>query len=152
MAVLRLSDVPVQSGLGPSVANPIKRVELSGKHEAQLAKAASLTQFGVNFLTLEPGAISALRHWHEEEDEFVYILSGELMLVDNDGEHKMSAGSFAGFRAGVANAHQLINRTSAPATFIVVGTRKVGVERIHYPDDDLGPVTIKRDATGNRVP
>ena len=96
-----------------------------GKHECQLGKAVGLTQFGVNQLTLEPGAISALRHWHEGEDEFVYVLSGI--------------------------AHHLANRSAEPATFIAVGTRKTGVEVVHYPDDDLGPATIVRDSRGRRI-
>jgi uncharacterized cupin superfamily protein len=151
MTVLHLKDVRIQSGLGPSSASPIKRDMLRDKHEAQLAKATGLTQFGVNYVTLEPGAISALRHWHEEEDELVYVLSGELTLIDNDGEHKMTSGTFAGFRAGVANAHHLVNRSTETAAFIVVGTRKVGAERVHYPDEDLGPITIMRDNAGNRI-
>lgn len=71
-----------------------------GTHEWQLGKAVGLSQFGVNQLTLEPGAISALRHWHEGEDEFVYVLSGILTVIDDNGEHELRAGAFAGFPAG----------------------------------------------------
>jgi uncharacterized cupin superfamily protein len=88
---------------------------------------------------VEPGSISALRHWHEAEDEFVYVLSGELTLVDDNGEHALTEGSFAGFPAGCPNAHHLQNRSEWPASFIVVGSRKPGASTLHYPNDDLGP-------------
>jgi uncharacterized cupin superfamily protein len=112
----------------------------AGNHEARLGKSVGLTQFGVNHVTLDPGAISALRHWHEAEDEFIYVLAGELTLIDDNGEHQMGAGAFAGFPAGVANAHHLINKSNEPATFMVVGSRRPGEETIHYPDDDFGPI------------
>ena len=105
-----------------------------------MARAVDITQFGVNHVTLEPGSISALRHWHEAEDEFVYVLSGTLTLIDDNGEHTMEQGSFAGFPAGCANAHHLVNRSNASAIFIVVGSRKPGEERMHYPDDAIGPI------------
>ena len=89
---------------------------------------------------LEPGSISALRHWHEAEDEFVYVLSGILTLIDDNGEHTMEQGSFAGFPVGCTNAHHLVNRSNASAIFIVVGSRKPGEEKIHYPDDAIGPI------------
>jgi uncharacterized cupin superfamily protein len=138
--VRRLSDVPVTTGLPDSWSDRIKPELFAGKHEARLAHAVDITQFGVNHVTLEPGSISALRHWHEAEDEFVYVLSGTLTLIDDNGEHTMERGSFAGFPAGCANAHHLVNRSNASAIFIVVGSRKPGEERIHYPDDAIGPI------------
>ena len=81
-----------------------------------LTPALGLTQFGVNLTTLEPGAMSSLRHWHAKEDECVYMLEGELVLVTDDGEHVLSPGMAAGFAAGEANGHHLINRSAAPAT------------------------------------
>ena len=145
-----IADVPVSSGTG--VANPIKPHLFAGKHEAQLGRAVGLTQFGVNRLTLDPGAQSSLRHWHECEDEFVYVLSGALVLIDDGGEHTLVEGSFAGFPAAVSNAHCLVNRFDDPAVFLVVGSRKVGVETIHYPDDPaLGVATITRGADANRL-
>jgi uncharacterized cupin superfamily protein len=127
----RLADLPPVSGKGPLFA---------GRVEALMSRAVGLNQFGVNHVTLAPGARSASRHWHEAEDEFVILLSGELTLVDNNGEHAMTAGSFVGFPAGIANAHHLINRSAAPAVYIVVGSRKPGEETIHYPDDHFGPI------------
>ena len=135
-----LSDVPVTTGLPDSWSDRVKPELFTGKHEAGLARAVDITQFGVNHVTLEPGSISALRHWHEAEDEFVYVLSGTLTLIDDNGEHTMEQGSFAGFPAGCANAHHLVNRSNASAIFIVVGSRKPGEERIHYPDNAIGPI------------
>ena len=111
-----------------------------GKHEKQLGKGVGLTQFGVNHVTLEPGARSALRHWHDAEDEFVLVLSGELSLIDDNGEHRLSAGAFAGFPAGQANAHHLANHSEAPAIYLAIGSRKPGEETICYPDDPIGPI------------
>ncbi len=106
----------------------------------------------MNHVTLAPGAWSALRHWHEGEDEFVYVLTGHLTLIDDNGEHPLPAGSYAGFPAGHANAHHLVNRSDAPASVLVAGTRKPGLETIHYPDDFAQPRTIRRDAAGRREP
>lgn len=150
--LLHISAVPVSSGLAPGIKNPIHPEWFAGFHEAQLGKRVGMRQFGVNQVTLDPGAASSLRHWHEEEDEFVYVLSGTLTLVDENGEHAMPAGSFAGFPAGAANAHHLRNMSDAPAVFLAVGTRKAGRETLHYPDDRAEPIVAMRDASGNRVP
>ncbi len=95
-----------------------------------------LSQFGVNLTTLPPGQWSALRHWHEQEDEFVYVVSGELVLIDDDGEHRLSAGMCAGFPAGVKNGHHIVNKSDQPGSFIEVGTR-AETEHGEYPDEDL---------------
>ena len=123
-----------------SLADPIKPELFQGFHEGRLAALVGVTQFGVNHVTLEPGSVSALRHWHEAEDEFVYVLTGKLTLVDDNGAHTLGEGSFAGFPAGCPNAHHLQNRSEEPASFIVVGSRRPGADTVHYPDDDLGPV------------
>jgi len=130
---------------------PIKPELFVGRLEAQLGKAVGLMQFGVNHLTLEPGSYSSLRHWHEGEDEFLFVLSGEITLIDDHGEHLLAAGDYVGFPAGMANAHHLVNRSSGPTTALVVGTRKQGLETIHYPDDDIGAVTVHRGTDGSRV-
>lgn len=109
---------------------------MAGRVRKRLGNAGGLTQFGVNLTRLEPGAMSALRHWHEREDEFVYILSGEAVLIEDGGETVLQPGDAAAFRAGVANGHHLVNRSEAPATYLEIGTRAAG-ERGHYPDDDL---------------
>ncbi len=102
----------------------------------RLGDAGGLDQFGVNLTKLEPGAMSALRHWHMVEDEFIYVLSGALTLIEDNGETLLKAGDAAAFKAGVANAHHLVNRTDAAATYLEIGSRAAD-ERAHYPDDDL---------------
>jgi len=138
--LLHVSQVPISIGLPKVWANPIKPELFAGKAEGRLGKLVGVTQFGVNHVTLEPGSISALRHWHELEDEFVYVLTGRLTLVDENGKHVMEAGSFAGFPAGVSNGHHLVNETMEPASFLAIGSRRPGEETVHYPDDDLGPI------------
>jgi uncharacterized cupin superfamily protein len=138
--IRKLSDITVATGLPASSSDAVKAELFSGKHEARLASAVDITQFGVNHVTLEPGSISALRHWHEAEDEFVFVLSGTLTLIDDNGERTLEQGHFAGFPAGYGNAHHLVNRSNADASFIVVGSRKPGEETIHYPDDAIGPI------------
>lgn len=102
----------------------------------RLGIAANLTQFGVNLMTLKPGAWSSQRHWHEKEDELVYVLSGELVLVEDDGEVVLKQGDCAGWKAGVRNGHHLINKSKREATFLVVGTRD-DEDWGEYPDIDL---------------
>jgi uncharacterized cupin superfamily protein len=107
-----------------------------GRLKRALTEALGLTQFGVNLTTLEPGAKSSHRHWHVKEDEFIYLLSGELVLVTNDGEQVFTASMTAGFPAGDANGHHLINRSTQPATYLEIGTRSPD-ETVTYPDVDL---------------
>jgi uncharacterized cupin superfamily protein len=107
-----------------------------GRHWKPLGKAAGLTQFGANLVRVEPGAWSSLRHWHEEEDEFLIMVSGELVLVEDDGEKLMRAGDCAGFPRNARNGHHLVNRSTQDGVFLVVGTRATN-ERCHYPDVDL---------------
>jgi uncharacterized cupin superfamily protein len=103
--------------------------------EASLGDAAGLTQFGIHIERLPPGSRSSYRHWHETEDEFVYVLSGEVVLVE-DTETTLRAGDAAGWRAGSPVGHCLENRSEADATMLVVGTRAAaGV--VHYPDHDV---------------
>jgi uncharacterized cupin superfamily protein len=102
----------------------------------RLGDAAGLTQFGVSLVHLPPGAWSSQRHWHSHEDEFVYMLSGELVLVTNDGEETLRRGDCAGFKAADRNGHCLQNRSPQDAEFLVVGTR-VDEDRGEYPDIDL---------------
>ena len=102
----------------------------------RLGDAAGLTQFGVNLLALPPGAWSAQRHWHTHEDEFVYILSGEVTLVTDAGEEVLRAGDCAGFKAADPNGHCLQNRTDADATVLEIGSRIKG-DGVFYPDIDL---------------
>jgi uncharacterized cupin superfamily protein len=117
-----------------------------GREKAALGNVAGLTQFGVNLTRLKPGAASALRHWHEQEDEFVYVLEGELVLVEDGGEIVLRPGDCAGFKAGVSNGHQLVNKSQRDAVYLEIGAR-AATERAHYPDCDL---VLERDARGMR--
>ena len=108
----------------------------AGRFKRALTQSLGLTQFGVNLTTLEPGAKSAHRHWHQSEDEFIYVLSGELTLVTDEGEHTLGPSAAAGFPAGERNGHQLINKSNAPATYLEIGTRAEADEAT-YPDIDL---------------
>lgn len=103
----------------------------------RLGLAAGLTQFGVNKLTLAPGVWSSQRHWHLHEDEFIYVLEGEVVLVTNAGEETLTAGDCAGFRAGDADGHHLQNRSTRPAVVLEVGTSQPGGDVVDYPDIDL---------------
>ena len=120
---------------------------VKGREKTALGNAADLSQFGVNLTRLKPGAASALRHWHENEDEFVYILAGELVLIEDGGETVMRPGDCAGFKANVANGHHLVNRTERDALYLEIGTR-APAECAHYPDVDL---KFERDETGARI-
>jgi uncharacterized cupin superfamily protein len=143
MPKIDISKVPVRSGsLYPAPFKPPHE----GRHKQALGDAGGLTQFGVNITRISPGSASALRHWHETEDEFVYVLEGELVLVENDGETVLKPGDAAAFKAGSGNAHRLINRTQRDAVYLEVGTRSPA-DHVHYPDDDLALV---RDADGRR--
>ena len=102
----------------------------------RLGDAAGLTQFGVNLLRLPPGTWSSQRHWHAHEDEFVYVLEGEVVLVTDAGEELMRAGDCAGFKAGVRDGHCLQNRASQDAHILVVGSR-LDHDHGEYPDIDL---------------
>jgi uncharacterized cupin superfamily protein len=110
--------------------------DVEGRIKRALGDAAGLKQFGVNLTTLEPGAMSAQRHWHAREDEFVFVLTGELTLITDAGEEVLLPGMAAGFPAGDANGHHLVNRSGAPATYLEIGTRSAD-EDAYYPDIDL---------------
>jgi uncharacterized cupin superfamily protein len=103
----------------------------------RLGDAAGLTQFGVNLLRLPPGSWSSQRHWHSDEDEFVYILKGEVVLVTDAGEAVLKAGDCAGFKAGDGDGHHLQNRSGEEAVLLEVGSRRWGESSVDYPDIDL---------------
>jgi uncharacterized cupin superfamily protein len=107
-----------------------------GRKWLRLGDAAGLTQFGVNLVTLEPGVWSSQRHWHSHEDEFVQVLEGEVVLVDDAGEHLMRAGDCAGYKAGERNGHCIQNRSNAPAKLLVVGSRS-DADWGEYSDIDM---------------
>ena len=103
----------------------------------RLGDAAGLDQFGVNLLRLPAGAWSSQRHWHETEDEFVWVLAGEVVLVEDEGETVLCAGDCAGFKAGVPNGHRIENRSDAEAVLLEVGTRNPTGDGADYPGIDM---------------
>lgn len=133
MGVIDKATAPVKTG---SIYPEPFAAMMRGRSSLRLGEAGGLTQFGANLVMLEPGAVSSLRHWHEKEDEFVWVVSGELVLVQDGGETVMRPGDCAAFRAGDADGHHFRNRTQAEASFLVVGS-KARDEVAHYSDHDL---------------
>ena len=119
---------------------------ISGREKQRIGDAVGLTQFGVNITRIKHGSASALRHWHEQEDEFIYMLEGELILQENESETVLRPGDAAGFQAGSGIAHCLVNRSGRDAVYLEVGTRS-NRERVHYPDVDF---FMARDQAGRR--
>ncbi len=133
MPVLDLAKVPVKTG---SIYPEPYASMMKGRSSLRLGDAGGLTQFGVNLVTLEPGALSSLRHWHLNEDEFVMVTEGECILVQDAGETVMRPGDCAAFPAGSTDGHHFINRTDTVAKFLVVGS-KAPREVATYSDVDL---------------
>ena len=117
-----------------------------GRERKRLGNVVGLSQFGVNLTTLKPGAWSSQRHWHRNEDEFVYVLSGEIVLCEDHREIVLKPGDAAGFKANSGNGHCLINRTQKDAVYLEVGTRTVN-ETVVYSDIDM---RLERDKNGVR--
>jgi uncharacterized cupin superfamily protein len=102
-----------------------------------LGDAVNLSDFGVNLLLLPPGAWSSQRHWHSVEDEFIWVLQGEVVLITQQVEEILRSGDCAGFKAGIADAHHLQNRSAHPALVLEVGSRRPRTDLVDYPDIDL---------------
>ena len=132
MPKLDLDAIPQTSRTGypPPFAEAMAK-----RHYRRLAPAAGIEDFGVSHVVLEPGGISSQRHWHEGEDEFVVMLEGEAVLVEDGGETAMRAGDCAAFPKGVANGHHLVNRSDRPCTFLAFG--RPAASDCHYPDVDM---------------
>jgi uncharacterized cupin superfamily protein len=113
------------------------RTAVASRAKRALGDAFGLTQFGVNLVHLPPGCWSSQRHWHTHEDEFVLIVDGELTLVTDAGEQPMRPGMVAGFPAGRADGHHLINRSDRPATYLEIGSRRRDVDEAVYSDIDM---------------
>lgn len=128
------ADVPVRRR--PSAYPEPFASRMAGREKRQLGDVFGLTNFGVNLTRLAPNAVSALRHAHTRQDEFIYILQGHPTLRTDEGRTRLSPGTCAGFKAGSGNAHHLINETAADVVYLEVGDRTPGDEG-SYPDDDL---------------
>jgi uncharacterized cupin superfamily protein len=130
-----LDPATVAAVMGSGYPEPFKS-RVSTRRKQRLGEALGLKNFGVNLTTIPPGAVSALRHWHSHEDEFIYVVSGELTLVTDGGEQHLGPGACAGFPAGRANGHCLVNRTDRDAVYLEVGDRRPE-DAVTYPDDDI---------------
>jgi uncharacterized cupin superfamily protein len=131
----RIDSAAIAPVVGTHYPPPFDR-PCRSRERKKLGDAAGLTQYGVNLLRLPPGAWSSQRHWHSHSDEFIYVLSGEVVLVTNEGDEILRAGDAAGFKAADPNGHCLQNRSGAVATVLEVGTRMTG-DSADYPDIDM---------------
>ena len=134
MPKIDIDTVPRHTGCGypPPFDQPCQ-----GRVRRRLGDAGGLTDFGVNLLELPPGAWSSQRHWHSAEDEFVWVLEGEVILIDDQGEHLLRAGDCATFRKGDSNGHHLVNRSGQHVRCLEVGSRKPDEDVSDYPGIDL---------------
>ncbi len=116
----------------------------------KLGDVAGLTQFGVNLMRLAPGVWTSQRHWHSHEDEFVWVVSGEVVLVETGEETVLRAGDCAGFKAGVPDGHHIQNRSEAEAVLLEIGSRLPGLDAADYPGLDMvvGPDDVYRHRDG----
>lgn len=133
MGKIDLTKVPCEAG--SAYPHPFHQ-PADGRVRQALGDAGGLKQFGINRTVLPPGAISSQRHWHTEEDEAVYVLSGEVTLITDAGESVLKAGDFAAYPAGEANGHHMANQSSEPAVYLEIGSR-ITTDDVHYPDVDL---------------
>ena len=115
---------------------------MAGSEKRPLGDVFGLANFGVNLTRLAPGAVSALRHAHSKQDEFIYILSGRPLLRTDAGETQLTPGMCAGFKAGNGDAHHLVNHTSEDVVYLEVGDRSAGDVGI-YPEDDIQAVSVE---------
>jgi uncharacterized cupin superfamily protein len=138
MAVPKLPALdPATVATRHSSASPEPFRSLIGERTKRaLGDACGLARIGVNFTELAPGSQSSLRHWHTLEDEFVYVLEGELTLVTDDGEQLLKSGMCAGFPAGRDNGHHFVNRSPHPARYLEISNRD-SKDMCYYPDDDM---------------
>jgi uncharacterized cupin superfamily protein len=143
MPKIDIPKVPVEKAT--TYPDPYWQVTV-GREKQRLGNSIGLNQFGVNLVTLKPGAWSSQRHWHRNEDEFVYVLEGEIILVEDHGEVVLKPGDTAGWKANSRIGHCLINRTKQDARYIEVGTR-APFETAVYPDIDM---RAERDKNGMR--
>lgn len=110
--------------------------QMAGRTKQALGEPFGLTRFGVNRVSLPPGSVSALRHAHATQDEFIYVLAGQPTLHTDEGMTRLTPGMCAGFRAGTGNAHRLLNDTQEEAVYLEIGDRTAG-DTVVYPDDDI---------------
>ena len=144
-AAIAAAEAPTRAR--PSIYPEPFAAQMHGREKRPLGDAFGLTNFGVNLTRIKPGGVSALRHGHSRQDEFVYVLQGRPVLVTDAGETELAPGMCAGFRAGTGDAHHLLNRTSEEVLYLEVGDRTRG-DDVTYPDDDL---KAAQDPAGKRI-
>lgn len=135
MAPKRIEAAALAAIIGTTYPPPFDE-PCRARQRKKLGDAAGLTQFGINLLTLPPGAWSSQRHWHTASDEFIYVLEGEVTLVTDHGAELLRAGDSAGFKAGDANGHHLQNRSAKDVLILEMGTR-LGNDGAFYSDIDM---------------
>jgi uncharacterized cupin superfamily protein len=123
------------------------RSQVLPREKRGLGDAVGLTKIGINRTTLAPGKVSSMRHWHTQDDEFVFVLEGEVVLCTDDGEQVLRAGECAGFPAGVQQGHQLANRSSQPAVYLEVSNRDP-TDTAYYTDPTVDMVWSAPHARG----
>jgi len=136
---IRAADAPAR--VRPSNYPEPFASRMTGRQKQPLGDLFGLANFGVNLTRLAPNAVSALRHAHSKQDEFIYILQGNPTLHTDDGQTRLSPGMCAGFKAATGNGHQLINQTSEDVVYLEIGDRTPGDEGT-YPDDDLAAIAV----------
>ncbi len=134
MPKIDIAAIPVRRG--STYPSPFD-IPCQARERQALGDAVGLSQFGVNLMTLPPGAWTSQRHWHTAEDEFVWIIQGEVVLVENEGETVLRAGDCAAFKSGVPNGHHIQNRSGEVALMLEVGTRDDANDGCDYPDIDM---------------
>ena len=130
-----LDPASVEPKIGSSYPEPFQ-APCATRERRKLGDALGLTNFGVNLMRLPPGVASSMRHWHSRQDEFVFVVSGEVVLVTDAGEQTLTAGMVAGFPAGKADGHQLVNRSDRDAVVLEVGDR-TALDEVDYSDIDM---------------
>ena len=136
IAAIAADAVPRARPTSPPFPHEMVAKVAPGRDKRVLGDLFGLTNFGVNLTRLAPGGQSALRHAHGKQDEFVYLLEGEAVLITDAGETLLKPGMCAGFKAGTGDAHHLVNRTKQDVVFLEVGDRSAG-DSVNYPDDDV---------------
>lgn len=148
--IIRKDQAPVDRGTAEDEQT------YGARESLHLTAEGGLTQFVAHVQTLQPGSRSGDRHWHEEEDELLYMLSGEATVIEEDGPHTLHPGDAACWPAGTANAHQVVNRSNAPCTYLIFGTR-MAYDTVHYPDvgkilyDEAGTWRLHRTDDGSLI-
>jgi uncharacterized cupin superfamily protein len=137
MALVRpaIDPATISPRTGSGYPEPFRSRVLPREKRA-IGDALGLTKVGVNLTTLPPGKESSMRHWHTHEDELIFVVEGEIVLLTDEGEQTLTAGMCAGFPAGVKNGHQLVNRSDRPARYLEISNRDPS-DMAEYPDVDL---------------